>query len=69
MQTDWPEVLKVPAPHDMQAVDELLPLDGLYVPAAQAVQFDRVTLPFNGLYVPAEQAIQAAAEVPLIDGL
>ena len=60
----------------MQAVEEVLPVDGLYVPAAQAVQADwpdvlydpagQVTqaveelLPADGLYVPAGQARQVA---------
>jgi hypothetical protein len=42
----------------MQAVEELLPVDGLYVPAAQAVH--TFGLPVDGLYVPAAQAMQVA---------
>ncbi len=43
----------------MQATDELLPVDGLYVPAAQTMQEVEEVLPVDGLYVPASQTMQA----------
>jgi hypothetical protein len=41
----------------MQAADELLPVNGLYVPTAQTMHWE--ILPVDGLYVPAAQAMQA----------
>ena len=42
----------------MQAAEEVLPDDGLYVPAAQVMQATDEVLPVDGLYVPAAQAVQ-----------
>jgi hypothetical protein len=43
----------------MQAVEEELPVDGLYVPAAHAMQAFEKMLPVDGLYVPAAHAVHA----------
>jgi hypothetical protein len=49
VQADWPAVLYVPAAQAMQAVEELLPVDGLYFPAEQAMQAVEELLPVDGL--------------------
>ncbi len=49
----------------MQAAEEVLPVDGLYVPAGHAVQKAWPAV----LYVPAAHVIHAAEESLLVDGL
>ncbi len=46
------------AGQEMQAANEVLAVDGLYVPAAQAAQAADEVLAVDGLYVPAAQAVQ-----------
>ena len=40
VHADRPDALKVPDAQAMQAAEEVLPVNGLYVPAAQSVQAD-----------------------------
>ncbi len=47
----------------MQALEELLPLSGLYSPAAQGEHALEEELPLLGLNVPAEQDVHVLAEV------
>ena len=42
----------------MHAVEELLPVNGLYEPVGQAVQDVDELPPVDGLYVPAGQEVQ-----------
>jgi hypothetical protein len=44
----------------MQAVEEVLPVDGLNVPAVHLMQAVEEVLPVNGLYDPAVHAVHAA---------
>ncbi len=50
----------------MQAVDVLLPVEGLYVPAAQGVLAE---FPVEGQYAPASHSLQADESLLPVKGL